>query len=310
MNDYLAKRDSEWMGGVFRALGLRVGLIQASMTPEQRRPAYAADITYGTNNEFGFDFLRDNMAVRPEYRVQRGFHYAIVDEVDSVLIDEARTPLIISGPVDDRGDAMFDEMKPLVERLVRAQQQWATNTLAEGERLLEDKEQEYEAGIKLLQVQRAAPKHKRLIKLYSDRPEVKRLITRVELDYLRDKRMHELDEEMFYTIDEKSRNIDLLEKGRQILSPSDPEHFTVPDLTAQLAELETARRDKALLRGKLESRKLVDRAKGLLMTRLGLSEPEAFRRIQKTAMDTRKSMADVAQSVLVTDGSGRLGSLR
>jgi preprotein translocase subunit SecA len=225
-------------GEIFRFLGLTVGCIQTNMDPARRREMYACDITYGTNNEFGFDFLRDNMAVRPEYRVQRGFHYAIVDEVDSVLIDEARTPLIISGPVDDRGDAMFDEMKPLVERLVRAQQQWATNTLAEGERLLEDKEQEYEAGIKLLQVQRAAPKHKRLIKLYSDRPEVKRLITGVELDYLRDKRMHELDEEMFYTIDEKSRNIDLLEKGRQILSPADPEHFMVPDLTAQLADLE------------------------------------------------------------------------
>jgi preprotein translocase subunit SecA len=238
VNDYLARRDSEWMGEIFRFLGLTVGCIQTNMDPARRREMYACDITYGTNNEFGFDFLRDNMAVRPEYRVQRGFHFAIVDEVDSVLIDEARTPLIISGPVDDRGDAMFDEMKPLVERLVRAQQQWATTTLADGERLLEDREKEWEAGIKLLQVQRAAPKHKRLIKLYSDRPEVKRLITKVELEYLRDKRMHELDDEMFYTIDEKSRNIDLLEKGRQILSPSDPEHFTVPDLTAELAELE------------------------------------------------------------------------
>jgi preprotein translocase subunit SecA len=238
VNDYLARRDSEWMGEIYRFLGLTVGCIQQNMEPARRREQYACDITYGTNNEFGFDYLRDNMAVRPEYRVQRGFTYAIVDEVDSVLIDEARTPLIISGPVEDRGDELFDQMKPLVERVVRAQQQWAANTLAEAEKLLAEPEKEWEAGEKLLQVQRAAPKHKRFIKLLSDQPALKKLITRVELEYLRDKRMHELDENLFYTIDEKSRNVDLLEQGRQLMSPSDPERFTVPDLTAQLAELE------------------------------------------------------------------------
>ena len=238
VNDYLARRDSEWMGQIFKFLGLTVGCIQQNMEPMRRREQYACDITYGTNNEFGFDYLRDNMAVRPEYRVQRGFNYAIVDEVDSVLIDEARTPLIISGPVDDRGDDLFDETKPLVERVVKAQQQWASNGLTEAEKLLADPEKEYEAGVQLLQVQRAAPKHKRFIKLLSDQPALKRLINRVELDYLRDKRMHELDEPMYYTIDEKSRNVDLLEKGRELMSPSDPERFTVPDLTGQLAELE------------------------------------------------------------------------
>jgi preprotein translocase subunit SecA len=238
VNDYLARRDSEWMGEIYRFLGLTVGCIQQNMEPARRREQYACDITYGTNNEFGFDYLRDNMAVRPEYRVQRGFTYAIVDEVDSVLIDEARTPLIISGPVEDRGDDLFDEMKPLVERVVRAQQQWASSALAQAEQLLSEPEKEWDAAVKLLQIQRGAPKHKRFIKLLSERPELKKLITRAELEYLRDKRMHELDEELFYTIDEKSRNTDLLEEARKLMSPSDPDRFTVPDLTAQLSELE------------------------------------------------------------------------
>lgn len=238
VNDYLARRDSEWMGEIFRFLGLTVGCIQQNMEPARRREMYACDITYGTNNEFGFDYLRDNMAVRPEYRVQRGFHYAIVDEVDSVLIDEARTPLIISGPVEDRGDTSFLETKPLVERVVRAQQQWANTALTEAEALLADPSKEFEAGLKLLQVQRATPKHKRLIKLLSDQPGLKRTILRVEGEYLRDKRMHELDADLYYAIDEKSRNVDLGEKGRQLMSPSEPERFTVPDLTERLSELE------------------------------------------------------------------------
>jgi preprotein translocase subunit SecA len=238
VNDYLARRDSEWMGEIYRFLGLTVGCIQQNMEPARRREQYACDITYGTNNEFGFDYLRDNMAVRPEYRVQRGFTYAIVDEVDSVLIDEARTPLIISGPVEDRGDDLFDEMKPLVERVVRAQLQFATTTLAEAEKLLADPEKEGDAALLLLKIQRAAPKHKRFIKLLSDQPALKKLINHVELEYLRDKRMHELDEELYYTIDEKSRNADLLEEARKLMSPSDPDRFTVPDLTGQLSELE------------------------------------------------------------------------
>jgi preprotein translocase subunit SecA len=238
VNDYLARRDSEWMGEIFKFLGLTVGCIQQNMEPARRREQYACDITYGTNNEFGFDYLRDNMAVRPEYRVQRGFAYAIVDEVDSVLIDEARTPLIISGPVEDKGDDLFDEMKPLVERVVRAQQQWATTALGDAEKLLADPEKEWDAGILLLKVQRAMPKHKRFIKLLSERPELKKLVSRVELEYLRDKRMHELDEDALYTIDEKSRNADLLEEARRLMSPTDPDRFTVPDLTAQLSELE------------------------------------------------------------------------
>jgi preprotein translocase subunit SecA len=237
VNDYLARRDSQWMGEIYKFLGLTVGCIQNQMDPPARREQYACDITYGTNNEFGFDYLRDNMAVRPEHRVQRPFYYAIVDEVDSVLVDEARTPLIISGPVEGE-DQGFDDLKPLVERVVRAQQQWVTTAMSEAEGLLKEKGKEFEAGQRLLQIQRAAPKHKRFIKLLSDQPALKKLISRVELEYLRDKRMHELDEDLLYTIDEKSRNVDLLEKGRTLMSPSDPDHFTVPDLTSQLAELE------------------------------------------------------------------------
>ena len=238
VNDYLARRDSEWMGEIYKFLGLTVGCIQTGMDPPTRRRQYECDITYGTNNEFGFDYLRDNMAVRPEYRVQRGFSYAIVDEVDSVLIDEARTPLIISGPVE-HSDQAFDEMKPLVERVTRAQNTFVNGIVSEVEALAGKPEAHSEEfGIKLLQVQRSAPRHKRFVKLLSERPELKKIITRTELEYLRDKRMHELDEALFYSIDEKSRNVDLLEKGRELMSPGDPERFVVPDLAAQLSELE------------------------------------------------------------------------
>ncbi|HYM81905.1 MAG TPA: preprotein translocase subunit SecA [Candidatus Limnocylindria bacterium] len=237
VNDYLARRDSEWMGEIYKILGLTVGCIQNQMDPPTRRLQYECDITYGTNNEFGFDYLRDNMAVRPEHRVQRGFVYAIVDEVDSVLVDEARTPLIISGPVE-HSDQGFDELKPLVERLVRAQHQWVAQALNDAEPLLKDKDQERDGGIQLLRVQRGAPKHKRFMKLLADQPGLKKLITSIELEYLRDKRMHEIDDELFYSIDERARNVDLLEKGRELMSPNDPERFVVPDLAGQLSELE------------------------------------------------------------------------
>jgi preprotein translocase subunit SecA len=237
VNDYLARRDSEWMGEIYKTLGMTVGCIQTGFDPAMRRRQYECDITYGTNNEFGFDYLRDNMAVRPMDRVQRGFQYAIVDEVDSVLIDEARTPLIISGPVE-HSDQAFDELKPLVERLTKAQNTWVNGVLAEIEPLLENKEQEYDLGVRLLEVSRSAPRHKRFVKLLSEQPRLKQLITRIELDYLRDKRLHEIDEQLFYAIDEKARNVDLLEKGRELMSPQDPDRFVVPDLAAQLSELE------------------------------------------------------------------------
>lgn len=213
VNDYLARRDCEWMGKVYEFLGLTSAFITHDMNNDQRRDAYRADITYGTNNEFGFDYLRDNMAVRLDDKVQRRHNYAIVDEVDSVLIDEARTPLIISGPVESTSDAQYQAMKPRVEALVRAQTQLANRLVSEGEKLLEEGNEE-DAGILLLRATRGFPKHKKLTKLMNE-VGVKRLIKRIENDYLRDKRMHEIDEELYYAIDEKGHTIDITDKGRE-----------------------------------------------------------------------------------------------
>ncbi|MEE4311513.1 MAG: DEAD/DEAH box helicase, partial [candidate division KSB1 bacterium] len=199
VNDYLARRDCEWMRKLYEFLGLTANYITNDMSPEQRRPIYQGDITYGTNNEFGFDYLRDNMAIRPGDVVQRRHHYAIIDEVDSVLVDEARTPLIISGAVD-HSTQKFDEVKPYVAQLVRSQTNLVNKIIQEGERLLEAGD-EYEAGIKLLQGLRGSPKHKKLTKLMHE-VGVKKLIRRVENDYMRDKKMGEIDEELFYAIEE------------------------------------------------------------------------------------------------------------
>ena len=237
VNDYLARRDAEWMGEIYRFLGLTVGVIQNAMDYAQRRAAYACDITYGTNNEFGFDYLRDNMAVRPEHRVQRGFHYAIVDEVDSVLIDEARTPLIISGPVE-HSNQEYGPLRAAVERLVAAQMRLVNDSLKRAEEQLADPAKEWDAGVALLQVKRAAPKHKRFLRLLSERPELAKLIQKIELEFLRDKRMHEVDEDLYYSVDEKQKNTDLLERGRDLLSPDDPDGFMLADLSVDLAEVE------------------------------------------------------------------------
>lgn len=227
VNDYLARRDRNWMAPVFEFLGLTVGVIQNEMSPEERRQQYNCDITYGTNSEFGFDYLRDNMSVRIEDQVQRGFSYAIVDEVDSILIDEARTPLIISGQVE-HSTHKFDEMKKPVERLVNAQIHLVNRLVSEAEQLMKDGK-DYEAGIKLLEVRRGAPKHKRLMKLEKEQGVLKQ-IERVELDYTRDKKLQEIDEELFFSIDEKTHVVDLTEKGRQYLSPTDPSFFVMTDL--------------------------------------------------------------------------------
>ena len=235
VNDYLAKRDCEWMGKIYESLGLTTAFITNEMDPPQRQRAYNADITYGTNNEFGFDYLRDNMAIRVEDLVQRQHHYAIIDEVDSVLIDEARTPLIISGPVE-KSTQQFDVVKPYVSQLVRLQTNLVNRLIADAEKLLQ-KDDTYEAGIKLLQASRGAPKNKRLLKILRE-VGVKKLIQRVENDYLRDKRLHELDEELYYSIDEKSNVIDLTEKGREALSPNDPQLFVLPDLATELSKID------------------------------------------------------------------------
>jgi len=237
VNDYLARRDAEWMGEIFRFLGLTVGCIQNQMSYDERRDAYGCDITYGTNNEFGFDYLRDNMASRPEHRVQRGFHFAIVDEVDSVLVDEARTPLIISGQVEHAREVDYAPLKSAIERLIRRQQDYVGELLKEAETLRADGK-EFDAGVCFLRAQRAYPKHKRLIKLLSDEPALKQLIHKTELEFLRDKRMHEIDEDLYFAIDEKNNNVDLLDKGRTHLSPDDPTRYELPDLSVDLAALD------------------------------------------------------------------------
>jgi preprotein translocase subunit SecA len=241
VNDYLALRDSQWMGRIFEFHGLKVGCILQQMEPSQRRVQYAADITYGTNNEFGFDYLRDNMVVSAEDMVQRGHNYAIVDEVDSVLIDEARTPLIISGPVAV-DDHKFNEMKPFVERLVNAQKSLVAKITADAETLLAQNNPEG-AGVLLLRAQRGLPKNNKLLKLFAD-PANKTLVQKTERIYLQDQsaRMHEIDDELYFAIDEKSHTIDLTEKGRESLAQIYPGHdkelFIIPDIATETSLVE------------------------------------------------------------------------
>ncbi|MFQ5427168.1 MAG: hypothetical protein ACE5EV_08810, partial [Gaiellales bacterium] len=283
VNDYLAKRDAQWMGQIYHSLGLSVGVLQHDtsylldpqaniddaslryLVPATRKGVYNADITYGTNNEFGFDYLRDNMAVRLEDRVQRGHVYTIVDEVDSVLIDEARTPLIISGPVQQSIE-QFSNLKPAVERVVHTQTRLVNDILLEVEKLrhrlegeadggeppARDRQRqdgdddeprsandiEAEIGYKLLTAQRGAAKNRRLLKLYAEDPGLKKLMQRTEGEVLRDKRMHELDENLYYVIDEKNHVSDLSDQGRELLSPQDKEFFILPDLAVDLDRIQ------------------------------------------------------------------------
>jgi preprotein translocase subunit SecA len=239
VNDYLARRDREWVGRILEYLGLEVGVVQHDLSPEQRRTSYNCDVTYGTNNEFGFDYLRDNMAVRTEDQVQRGHYYAIIDEVDNILIDEARTPLIISGPVTQTHQN-FDTMKPNVEGLVRAQFGMINRWMQSVEKAVQEEGEDvsYETATELLRVQRSAPKHRRFMKLMSENPGLQKAIRRVEFDANRDKRMAEIDDPLYYTVDEKTREIDLTDKGRGHLSPNDPEMFVLPDLALQVEEIE------------------------------------------------------------------------
>lgn len=240
VNDYLALRDSQWMGRVFEFLGLSVGCIQSQMDSFQRRKQYACDITYGTNNEFGFDYLRDNMVVSPDDLVHREYFYAIVDEVDSVLVDEARTPLIISGPVQSE-DHKYNEMKPRVERLVASQRNFITKIVAEAEALLEAGKHD-EAGVQILRASRGLPKHNRLTKLLSE-PENKKLKQSTEYEYLREqsRRMHEIDDELYYAIDERNHTISLTEKGRDLLTGAshDKDFFVLPDVGSEVARLQS-----------------------------------------------------------------------
>jgi preprotein translocase subunit SecA len=262
VNPYLAQRDAEWMGPIFEFHGLKVDVIDLyEPHSEGRRRAYRADISYGTNNEFGFDYLRDNSFVSdPEQLVQRGHHYAIVDEVDSVLIDEARTPLIISGPVPQAADDRFEELKPTIEKLVYAQQRLVAQLVAEAEQKLKKRDElaatdrkaaadlEAEAGLALLRAERGFPRNKKLLKLKSE-PGVTQLILRTEAYYLQDnaKHMHIVDDELYFALDEKQHTIELTEKGREFAgktSGQGPDLFLLPDLGEGVARLEQEHKEK------------------------------------------------------------------
>jgi len=239
VNDYLALRDSEWMGEIFKFLGLTVGCIQNEMSSAERVVEYNKDVTYGTNNEFGFDYLRDNMAQSIEDRVHRGYNYAIVDEVDSVLIDEARTPLIISGPVESTINKRYGEMQPIVNTLVRKQTNLINERIAKAEKLLAtgNEDDAHKAGRHLLAVSRGAPKNKRFLKLVKE-PGIQSLIDSVEADYLRDKKLYEIDETLNYVINERENSIDLTDFGRSQFPADIQELFTIPDLSVGLSEIE------------------------------------------------------------------------
>jgi preprotein translocase subunit SecA len=249
VNDYLAKRDRDWMGAIYQLLGLSVGVIAHEMDDLERQKAYRCDITYGTNNEFGFDYLRDNMKFSLEECVQRELHYGIVDEVDSILIDEARTPLIISGPVE-HSTHKFHEFRSPVERLFQGQTRVINRVLGEAENLLREGE-EYEAGIKLFQAKRGGPKNKRLLRLLEEGKH-RKLQERVELDFFREKNWDLIDQDLYFIIDEKSNVVDLTEKGRKALSPQDPNFFVLPDLSLIDSDPDLGHQERAELRTKLE----------------------------------------------------------
>jgi preprotein translocase subunit SecA len=245
VNNYLARRDSQWMGHVYRYLGLTVGCIDdTEPSSAARREAYLADITYGTNNEFGFDYLRDNMVFGLEQRVQREHAYAIVDEVDSILIDEARTPLIISGPVGNEEDPRYTQFNRQVAELVRKQTAVVNQLLAEGEPLLADEKRKSEAAVKLFQAQLGSPKNKKLLKLLNETG-VKQLVQRAELDYIADRKlparqqkMRGLEEALYYVLDEKGHSVHLTDRGAAALSPDDPTLFLVPDISEAVHRIE------------------------------------------------------------------------
>src|SRR6184192_2373773 len=239
VNDYLARRDAEWMGQLYGFLGLTVGCIQHDQDPSVRRQQYACDITYGTNSEFGFDYLRDNgMATTREQQVQRGYNYAIVDEVDSILIDEARTPLIISGPATI-STHQYDKWKPLVEQLVRKQTMLCNRIASEAKEAFDTGKIE-DGGLLMFKVKLGQPRNKQLLRMMED-PEKRKAIDKAELSFYQETRKEELfalKEELFFTIDEKSQEADLSEQGRSFMNPDDPNAFVLPDLISEFTEID------------------------------------------------------------------------
>ena len=238
VNTYLAQRDAEWMGYIYTYLGLTVDCIDKYEPHSPERTAgYGSDITYGTNNEFGFDYLRDNMVHALEQRVQRRHWYAIIDEVDSILIDEARTPLIISGPAGRDTSTPFKQYNTLVGSLYKRQTRVVSEHIAEAEKLLEEGN-EFEAGEKLLAAKRGGPRNKRLLKLFADDPGLQKLVLKVEGDYMREKRLFEIDELLLFAMDEKGHNVHLSDAGLDELSPGDPDAFVVPDLSEAMGAVQ------------------------------------------------------------------------
>ncbi|MDO9542063.1 MAG: preprotein translocase subunit SecA [Kiritimatiellia bacterium] len=239
VNDYLARRDSQWMGAVYQYLGLTVGCIQNQMNSEERRRQYACDITYGTNSEFGFDYLRDNgMAYNAADIVQREHSFAIVDEIDSILIDEARTPLIISGPAPVSSH-QYNELKPTVESLVRKQRDLCNVFIQEAHTALENKETE-KAQFRLYQVRHGMPKNRQLLHMLED-GSARKMLEQIESAFLTDMRKEQaraLREELYFTIDERGHDATLTEKGCETLSPSDPDAYVLPDLVAPFSEID------------------------------------------------------------------------
>ncbi len=241
VNDYLAKRDAEWMGPLYEFHGLSVDCIDKHQpNSEARRKAYQSDITFGTNNEFGFDYLRDNMAISPDDLVQRRHNYSIVDEVDSVLIDDARTPLIISGPVPKGENQLFDELKPKIQKIYQAQKNLVTSLLSESKKLLSDGKYD-EGSMLLLRAFKGLPKNKALIKYLSE-PGIKVQMQKTENFYMQDnnKNMHKVTDDLFFVIDEKQNAVELTDKGIDLISTDTEDHsfFVLPDIGAKIAELE------------------------------------------------------------------------
>jgi preprotein translocase subunit SecA len=260
VNDYLSKRDSEWMGPIYEFHGLRVDCIDKHQpNSEGRRQAYLADITYGTNNEFGFDYLRDNMAINSRDLVQRKHHYSIVDEVDSVLIDDARTPLIISGPIPKGEIQKFEELKPKVEKLYSAQKNLVNQCLAEARRILTNpnatKEEKDQGAILLLRAHKGLPKTKALIKFLSEEG-IKAQMTKAENYHMQDnnKLMHIITDPLFFVIEEKLNSVELTDKGIDLISGDveDPTFFVLPDVGSEIAEIES---DKTLTKEQVLEKK-------------------------------------------------------
>jgi preprotein translocase subunit SecA len=321
VNDYLAARDSEWMGAVYKMLGLSVGCILHDQPPNVRREQYGCDITYGTNAEFGFDYLRDNgMATRKEEQVQRGHYFAIVDEVDSILIDEARTPLIISGPSIVTHDEQYGQFRAQVESIFHAQERLCNRFLSEAEELLkklnpEDGSKvenaeavEREAGLLLYRVKLGQPRSEGLMKLLEN-PDNLRLMNQAELQLHADQKKVELyaeKEQLFFAIDEKSNEADLTEKGRNFLSPKDPDAFMLPDLSTALHEIDTGPETDA--RKRLEAKTKIQQEFETKAQRI-----HAISQLLKAFCLYQKDVQYVVQDnkvIIVDENTGRLMSGR